>query len=180
MLNIVSSMSEASRTFRQNSVKPAAAAAALASANTRPAFSTVNISDQGRAMAPQVAAPSDAAEQARLFEEVKMFCAIPKWYAAMMPALYAECGEGESLNTPERKAWFENLNSEASRVEYLGKLQDYYQKFLSEEGITSREAHYKVMVEDQSNSTRMHEKFREIILGDKRMIELASSMNWQI
>ena len=97
-----------------------------------------------------------------------------------MPALYAECGEGESLNTPERKAWFENLNSEASRVEYLGKLQDYYQKFLSEEGITSREAHYKVMVEDQSNSTKMHEKFREIILGDKRMIELASSMNWQI
>ena len=97
-----------------------------------------------------------------------------------MPALYAECGEGDNLNTPERKAWFENVSSEASRVAYLEKLQDYYQKFLTEEGITSREQHYKVMVEDDGNSARMHEKFREIILGDKRMIELANAIKWPV
>lgn len=180
MLKAISSLSDISQVLRLNGSKSAIASNSPASVTSIPKLSTVHISDQGRAMVSQATTSVDDAEQARLFEEVKMFCAIPKWYAEMMPALYAETGGSESLNTPERKAWFESLNSEASRVEYLGKLQDYYQKFVAEEGVTSREQHYKIMVEDKSSSAKMHEKFREIILGDKRMIELANSMNWKI
>ena len=180
MLNVLPSLSDISRVLRPSGSKSAIASSTSVNSIATAKPSTVKISDQGRAIASQAATRIDDAEQARLFEEVKMFCAIPKWYAEMMPALYAECGEGGNLNTPERKAWFENVSSEASRVAYLEKLQDYYQKFLTEEGITSREQHYKVMVEDDGNSARMHEKFREIILGDKRMIELANAIKWPV
>jgi hypothetical protein len=56
----------------------------------------------------------------------------------------------------------------------------YYAQFVDEQKFSSEAERYQRMIGDAASSQRMHNQFREIILGDKRMIELASSINWSI
>ena len=190
MLNMISSLASLSQTLRTSHSKPTAADSSTHTPQSSPSASTASISEQGQAMLVQsrmATQQTATAEQARLAEEARAQFAVPKWLAEMNPAPYlnAELGGSEwsgTQNSPEKMSWWASLSPEQqhSRLEFQEKLHGYYAQFVDEQKFSSEAERYQRMIGDAASSQRMHNQFREIILGDKRMIELASSMNWQI
>ncbi len=189
MLNITTSLVSLGQILRANNSKPAVALPSTPASIRNPA-SAASISDQGQAMLAQsrmATQQNQTTEQAQLEEEVRAQFAVPQWLADMNPAPYlsAELGGSEwstTQNSAENMSWWTSLNSsqQQGRLEFQEKLHGYYTQFVDEQNFVSEAERYQRMIGDATSSQKMHAQFQEIILGDKRMVELADLINWKI
>lgn len=180
MLNVTSSLASLGQVLRASIGKPAINPSAASQTHSQ--ASTASISDQGQAMLAQ-----SLTEQTSLEEEARAQFAVPKWLADMNPAPYlsAELGGSEwstTQNSVEKMSWWASLGpiQQQDRLEFQEKLHSYYTQFVDEQKFTSEAERYQRMIGDTASSQKIHTQFREIILGDKRMIELASAISWAI
>ena len=189
MLNMTSSLASIGQILRTSNSKPTATPSTTPTHSNNLA-STASISDQGQAMLAQsrMSTQQNAiTEQARLEEEARTQFAVPQWLADMNPAPYlsAELGGSEwstTQNSAENMSWWTSLDpsQQQGRLEFQEKLHGYYTQFVDEQNFVSEAERYQRMIGDATSSQKMHAQFQEIILGDKRMVELADLINWKI